>query len=154
MIDLIKKNRNISEKTMMPIMKQLLSALAYLDAKQVVHRDIKLDNIVVLGEEDENGDYSIKIIDFGTALKVSKKKNSVAGTRHYMAPEAFKGLLNVKSDIWSAGVILYILFLGKFPFQGDSLAEMERDVSSHVITFFGTYTLTQVTNGQECRRRA
>ena len=52
LIDLIKKNKNVSERTMMPIMKQLLSALAYLDTKQVVHRDIKLDNIVVLGEED------------------------------------------------------------------------------------------------------
>ena len=71
---------------MMPIMKQLLSALAYLASNNIVHRDIKLDNIVVLGDEDENGDYSIKIIDFGTAVKISKKRNTIAGTRYYMAP--------------------------------------------------------------------
>ena len=97
-----------------------MSALAYLDAKNIVHRDIKLDNIVVLDNEEGEDcqDRSIKIIDFGTATKVLKKRSSLAGTKYYMSPEALKGVLDPRTDVWAAGVILYIFLMGKFPFKG------------------------------------
>jgi serine/threonine protein kinase len=128
LIDVINRNKAFSELALAHIMKQLLSALAYLQAKNMVHRDIKLDNIVALSDEKEDTSdrfYSIKIIDFGTAVKINKRKTPAAGTRYYMAPETFKGVLNAKSDVWSSGVFLYLLFTGKFPFQAGSMLEME-----------------------------
>ena len=64
-----------------------------------------------------------------------------------MAPEAFKGVLNTKSDIFSSGIIFYILFQGKFPFQGDSLEEMERNINNQVITFGGIISNIKDMNG-------
>lgn len=120
-------------------MRQLMSALAYLHAKNIVHRDIKLDNLVALNTEENNGFYSIKIIDFGTATKITPlSKGKIAGTRSYMAPEVFQGKLTVKSDVWSSGIFLYLLFMGKFPFVGNSLYDMERAVNSQVVTFAST----------------
>jgi serine/threonine protein kinase len=122
LIDIMKKNKHFSEQSVAHIMKQLLSALAYLHSMNIVHRDIKLDNIVALSE-DSDGFISIKIIDFGTATKVSafRTKGKICGTRSYMAPEVFQGKVNVKSDVWSSGVFLYLLFMGKFPFMANSL---------------------------------
>jgi calcium-dependent protein kinase len=106
-------------------MQQLLSALAYLHQLNIVHRDIKLDNIVFLNVDDpKHSNYHIKIIDFGTATKKSQCKNKIAGTRYYMAPEVFKGILHEKSDVWSCGVFLFLFFTGKFPFKGKSQAEL------------------------------
>lgn len=123
----MKKNKHFSEQSINYIMKQLFSALAYLHSMKIVHRDIKLDNIVILSNDDSSGLYSIKIIDFGTATKVSsfRTQAKICGTRSYMAPEVFQGKINVKSDVWSSGVFLYLLFMGKFPFAANSLLAME-----------------------------
>lgn len=125
MIDLIKKLKQFPELLVMGIAQQLLGALAYLHQRGIVHRDIKLDNIVFLDYNHTEIDYHIKIIDFGTAVKVNSYNKKIAGTRYYMSPEALKGALHEKSDVWSCGVFLYVFFTGAFPFKGKTLSEIE-----------------------------
>ena len=135
-------------------MKQLLSVLAYLHSKDIVHRDIKLDNIVVMSKEGMDGFYSIKIIDFGLAIRVGRAKRVPAGTRHYMSPEAFKAVQNPKSDVWSAGICLYLLFAGSFPFDGNSGNEIMEAVNSSIVNFSGTHFPTiQERSGEEYRSK-
>ena len=82
----------------------------------VIHRDIKLENVMI------DNCYKIKIIDFGFAIKVenSKKLNVFCGTPSYMAPELTRKseYFGKPADIWSLGIILYLLLCGKFPFTG------------------------------------
>lgn len=78
-------------------------------------------------------DNEVKLIDFGLS-KRSKDKNSVlstiAGTPYYMAPEVLEGEYNYKCDIWSMGVLMYVLVSGYLPFQGESRHEVFNKIST------------------------
>lgn len=105
------------------IMQQLLSAVFYLHSKGIVHRDLKPENMML--ETHEKGDLSIKIIDFGTANFYSKdgqnnKMTLKVGTPYYIAPEVIKKNYDNKCDLWSCGVIMFILLSGYPPFDGDN----------------------------------
>jgi serine/threonine protein kinase len=82
-----------------------------------VHRDIKLENIIL------NENHKTKIIDFGFSIIIpSDKKLSIfCGTPSYMAPEivAKKDYFGPPVDIWSAGIVLYVMMVGHFPFKGN-----------------------------------
>lgn len=101
------------------IMKQLTSAIAHAHENQIIHRDIKPQNILV----DEDG--NVKITDFGIATSLSAtsytKTNSVIGTVHYLSPEQARGgNATKKSDIYALGIVLYELLTGELPFSGES----------------------------------
>lgn len=119
-----KKIRFNEETIVLNIMKQLLGSLSYLHSLEIVHRDIKIDNLVFLNEVTTENilDYMpVKIIDFGTSVKMKFKiQNSypMAGTISYMAPEVLKGVLTEKSDIWSSAIVMIRLLTGKNPFNG------------------------------------
>ena len=102
-------------------MYQVLSAVFYCHNINIIHRDLKPENILVEKEENEEGFSNIKIIDFGTAKIFDKDKSEqkVIGTAYYIAPEVLAGKYNEKCDIWSCGVIMYILLCGRPPFGGD-----------------------------------
>jgi calcium-dependent protein kinase len=84
----------------------------------IIHRDLKPENILI--EKRENSNYNIKIIDFGTAKIYEKNKNEkkVIGSAYYIAPEVLTENYNQMCDLWSCGVILYILLSGRAPFSG------------------------------------
>ena len=102
------------------IMYQIFSAVNYCHNINIIHRDLKPENILI--EKSEGKGYMIKIIDFGTAKIYEKNKSEkkVIGSSYYIAPEVLVENYNEKCDLWSCGVILYILLSGKPPFGGKS----------------------------------
>ena len=114
----------LSETQIAVIFKQLLSGLAYLHSHNIVHRDLKLENILIqeIEKSKTTGEdlFNIKIIDFGTARIFSNKKKpqSIVGSSYYIAPEVLRQHYNKECDLWSVGVILYMFIVGHAPFDG------------------------------------
>ena len=111
-----KNNKLYTEKDAAKLMKQILGAVNYLHHHGICHRDLKPENILLSSMSDN---FQLKLIDFGLS-KVLKTMNGTmkgeVGTVYYMAPEVLKGKYNIKCDVWSCGVILYIMLCGNPPF--------------------------------------
>ena len=96
---------------------------------RVVHRDIKPENILIVGKES-SGLLRVKLIDFGTAKIFSESKNkALVGSSYYIAPEVIRGRYDEACDLWSIGVIMYIMLVGTPPFNGDDDDDILRAVS-------------------------
>ena len=123
-----------TEREVVHIMKQLLNVLEYLHAKNIVHRDLKLENILV--RETEEG-YKVILIDFGQAkeIKDSKPMTKVCGSLFYLPPEVMKRSYNQKCDLWSLGVICYSLLTGHFPFDSEEDDEIYEKIAFQKVTF-------------------
>ena len=137
LFDRIVEVKYFSEDVARNIMKQLLSAVEYCHEKGVIHRDLKPENILIESSEEKNKDFfHIKIIDFGTCeiLKKSKLTEQI-GTSFYIAPEVLKNGYNEKCDLWSCGIILYILLCGSPPFYGKNEKEIFAKILNGTFTF-------------------
>lgn len=108
-------------------MKQIFSAVHYCHQSGFVHGDIKLDNFLLASSSQE---LILKLIDFGTCQRFESGVPLVKkqGSPSYIAPEVLKRSYNQKCDIWSSGVILYMLLSGSPPFDGDSDIEILQSV--------------------------
>ena len=119
-----------SEKQLAVLFYQVFSGLYYLHDNHILHRDLKLENIMISDIEKDlktkEEYFWIKIIDFGTAKIFKKNKNekAVVGSSYYIAPEVLKQKYNEKCDTWSVGVILYMLIVGRAPFDGKNDEEI------------------------------
>jgi calcium-dependent protein kinase len=115
------------------VIKQILSAVNYIHLNSIVHRDLKPENILL----DTNKNDVIKIIDWGTArfFEKNKKMNKVSGTPYYIAPEVLFEKYDEKCDVWSIGIIMYILLCGYPPFNGDSDTEILNRIKEGKFTF-------------------
>lgn len=114
-------DRVLSEADAATYMKQLLQAVAHCQGLGVVHRDIKPDNLLF----DSHG--NLKLSDFGSAVwsRGGKAIEGIVGTPYYVAPEVLMGrLYDEKVDLWSAGVIMYIMLSGIPPFYGESAEDI------------------------------
>ena len=110
--------RSMTSSLIKSISEQLVSSIKFLHSVGIVHRDLKLNNIMC--SRDDNGKIIIKLIDFGFSTVMTKNQlsNEIVGTLHYMPPEIInKEEYNMKVDIWSCGVILYYLRYSRFPFD-------------------------------------
>jgi len=120
----ISKQGAFSEDMASNIMKQILSAISYLHSQNIVHSDLKAENIMFFRDDEE--DLHWKLIDFGMASKYNpeKKMSHIQGTPYYIAPEVLKNWYDSKADIWSLGVLLYIMLSGSPPFRATTLKEI------------------------------
>ena len=126
-----------NEKYSAYVMYQVISAIHYCHKKNIIHRDLKLENILIVKKE-KTGFPLIKIADFGITSMFEKGLNQrkTVGNMYYMAPEVINKSYNNKCDLWSCGVVLYILLSGRPPFDG----EKEIDVFKRITS--GKYDLT------------
>ena len=118
--------KHFSEQNAAYVIYQLLLALAYMHSENIIHRDIKPENILLEHECDHPHNLNIKVTDFGFACFYKPgETNEVLGSPLYMAPEIVaEQAYNQKVDIWSTGVIAYILLSGRPPFPGKSKKEI------------------------------
>ena len=126
-----KNHKLYTEKDAAKLMKQILEAVNYLHHHGICHRDLKPENILISSMGDN---FQLKLIDFGLS-KVLKTLNGLmkdkVGTVYYMAPEVLQGKYNIKCDVWSCGVILFIMLCGSPPFY----AKDEKSLKEKIIKF-------------------
>ena len=113
------KKASFSEIETANIMRQLMGAVNYLHIKGITHRDLKPENFLYLDEHSDE----IKICDFGMSIKNdgNNRMRSIAGTPYYLAPEVHRGSYTKACDVWSLGVFMYFILVGKHPFKGGDL---------------------------------
>ena len=109
---------NLTEIQCAYIMYQILSAVNYCHKMKIIHRDLKPENILI--QKDEDGFYRVKICDFGTskAFKIGDTQKKLVDSDYYIAPEVIQKKYNSKCDLWSCGVIMFVLLTKKPPFGG------------------------------------
>jgi len=148
-----KNKKPFPEEIVKYIIKNVLKGLYSLNSQNIIHRDIKLSNILInyLNNDDlinENIlNAEIKIIDFGFAkyLKKDELANSIIGTPFYMDPKILHGFIleknekkysyNMKVDIWSIGIMAYYLLLGVFPFKGKKYEYLVENIENKEFIF-------------------
>jgi serine/threonine protein kinase len=115
LLSYVKKRNKLNESVAKYIFRQIILSLEFTHQQNIIHRDIKLDNILL----DIHG--NIKICDFGVSKHIKTKKEIMydqCGTPAYIAPEILRndGFQGGAADIWSSGIVLYAMVQGRVPF--------------------------------------
>jgi serine/threonine protein kinase len=124
LLSYVRKRKKLTEPIAKKIFKHLIDGLFYCHSKRVLHRDIKLDNILL------NVDGHIKICDFGVSKLVKEKEimTEQCGTPAYIAPEILRGhgYEGFAVDIWSAGAVLFAMLYGTVPFKANNMKDLHK----------------------------
>nr|AAI45243.1 EG212225 protein [Mus musculus]AAI50734.1 EG212225 protein [Mus musculus] len=140
LFDIIKEDGSMHEEEARRIFGQVVSAVKYCHNQDIVHQDIKAQNIL----RDEEG--NVKIIDFGLAIRCRSGTllKRQCGTKSCFAPELVlqEPYDGKKADVWSLGVLLYFITTGYYPFRGSTMKEMEEKIAT------GTYDIPTHVSGQ------
>jgi len=134
LFDKIQKLRRFTEIDAASALWQMLLVVNYLHGRNIMHRDLKPENFLY----DKKGSDHLKLIDFGFSRahrQESAKMRLVCGTTPYMAPEVIQGSYDLMGDLWSIGVITYILNIGTMPFAGSSDQELKNVICEGAISW-------------------
>lgn len=133
LLDIITKKGALEEKRARKYYTQILSAVNYLHLNSIVHRDLKIENILV--DERDN----IKIIDFGLSNFYDNKQllNTFCGSLYFAAPELLTGTeyCGPEVDVWALGVVLFVLVCGKVPFDDKDLKTLHKKIKAAELNF-------------------
>lgn len=132
--ELLKRRKRLTEMEVKCYLVQLISGIKYLHSHRVIHRDLKLGNLFLTDRMEE------KIGDFGLATRLEfegDRKRTVCGTPNYIAPEVIDGKQghSYEVDIWSLGVIVYTLIIGKPPFETSDIKSTYRRIKMNSYSF-------------------
>ena len=128
LLHFIEKKDNLSEKDICKLYQQIISGIEYVHEMGIAHRDLKLENILLNYKKD------IKIIDFGLSnlydRNVDELLHSSCGSPCYAAPEMIKGIeyRGINTDIWSSGIILYLMLCKSFPFNDKNNSKLYQKI--------------------------
>eukprot|EP00835_Amoeboradix_gromovi_P004704 NODE_384_length_9596_cov_0.282510.p2 type:complete len:468 gc:universal NODE_384_length_9596_cov_0.282510:8398-6995(-) len=129
LFDLIVKNGKMNESMARGYFQQIMSAVEYCHRHCIVHRDLKPENILLVGD-------MIRIVDFGLSqvIKDGEFLKTSCGSPNYAAPEVISGkyYAGPEVDIWSCGVILYVMLVGRLPFDDESIPNLFQKINSGV----------------------
>jgi len=137
LFDRIVKKRHFSESQAASVMQSVIMAIQYLHKVGVVHRDLKPENLLYATKDEDS---PLKVTDFGLAKFTQVKMATACGTPGYVAPEILSGRpYGPEVDLWSSGVILYILLCGFPPFFDENTANLYRTIKAGKFDFPSPY---------------
>jgi calcium-dependent protein kinase len=126
--------KRFDEKYATKVAFQILYAVNHMHSQGVCHRNLCLQDILILNKEKPD---EVRIIDFGLAKMFSSAElKTKVGSHHYIAPEVFGGVYDKSCDIWSIGVMIYTMVMGKPPFRGRTDREIHENIKK------GNYSMT------------
>jgi calcium-dependent protein kinase len=130
LFDRIKSQGNYSEKDAAKVLRQMFEGIRYMHSKGVAHCDLKPDNFLFLSKAK---DAPLKIIDFGMSKFVKRREyfQVICGTPYYVAPEVIEGKYSEHCDLWSLGVVMFVMLFGYPPFYADQ--EKHGDLTDEMI---------------------
>ncbi len=136
LVTLVERRNGLSEELAKRFFWQAATAVNYLHFFGIAHRDIKLDNFLLTNNYVEDSD--LKLIDFGFAVPFrGHKLNSTVGTPFYVAPEVLAKNYSKECDVWSLGVLLYMMVMAEPPFKGKTNQEIFDQIQGKVLRFDG-----------------
>ena len=136
LFDYLIERDNLDEKDAIYVIRQLCQTIKYLHSKSVIHRDLKPENIIINPKT-----LQVKVIDFGSSSFFTKKESlkTKIGTAYYVAPEVLKGAYNKEWDVWSLGIIAYVLLTGCPPFQAEDPQKIYWNILKDKVAFYQTH---------------
>lgn len=130
---------HFTEQQAAAIMQQMFRVVFYLHQQSIMHRDLKPENFLFVEPNQKIEKSTLKLIDFGLSCRFSPRefKGTKAGTPYYVSPQVLAGKYDKACDVWSCGVMMYVMLCGYPPFYGEN----DTDVLARVK--LGTYTFVQ-----------